>query len=309
MLLLSELQKECDYFKLSPSLYSDVDRLVIAGRRGTGKSTGVKMAIAEGLHVLVIARTKRLSSTVYRRYVPPAVSSVLPEISEVDDSIEDMPQWRFGEGAVRAVPVRAIPDIRETGVDVYGRQADLIINDEALRTDGAYVPKEPDLLDDLAATVGRSGKLPKIIIIGNPKDNKNPYSYTWRADVCTEGIYTRQGMTTRVVGTADCRDCFNRKIGIDAGASTWAPHIDRGGAVYTVNGEGVRLMWYKGWLYCGTADPSDKVLMVDGRYTGEATRARGMKYLLMLRDAEDSGKVVYDSFAAQMILYTLLRLR
>lgn len=290
-------------------MYKDVDRLIIGGRRGTGKSTAVKQAVNDGLHVIYLSRTRGLSASVYKRFVPPAVKSILPDVEDVVEDIPDMPVWTFGRGAVRSVPMTAIPDLRETGIDVKGHQADLIVNDEALRTDGRYVRREPDLIDDLAATIGRSGKLPKIVVIGNPVDNKNPYSYTWRADVCTEGLYRRGGMTTRVIGTADCKDCFGRHIGIDASTSTWAPHVDTGGAVLTVNGEGIRLMRYKGWMYCGLAEPSDTVMMVSDRYTTTATRTQGIKYLLMLKQMEDGGKVLYDSFEAQMIFYTLLRLK
>ena len=310
---MSDDRKSCerDFYRLGEIV---TDRLFISGRRGTGKSTGIKAAVAglndlypDGLRVIWLARTKELAASMPDRFVPPAVAGVLPVPSEI--STETFPQFCFGRGAVRVLPIRSIPSVRDTGVDVGGAQADAIICDEAIRPDGVYIRNEPLLIDDLAETIGRNGTLPRIIVAGNPITNTCPYAYQWRVNLLAEGIYSHKGRTTQVVGTKDCRDCFGKRIGIDADAVEYAEHLDSSGDVVTVNGTGLRLLFVRGWLYAGLAEPSQHILMRNGRMTQYALMPKASRLLRDVMTCVDRDAVVFDSFEAQMRLYELLRLK
>ena len=282
---------------------------MISGRRGTGKSTGWKICVAEGANFIVCTRTKALARTLPGRIVPPTLSNKLPVPEVLIDGDEDSPLFKFGDGCVKVVSLGAVSSIRDTGVSVDGKQADAILLDEFRPTNGRYLRNEPLLLDDLAATVGRSGKIPPVIVIGNPESNKNPYSYLWRVNTLAEGIYTHNGATTEVVGTSDCRDCFGRKIGTDATASVYAEHLTKGGDVITVDGHSIRVRQIGGWLYVGLADREGVRLMYKGTYTPTALTSAGTKFILECKQSMYDDKVVFDSFEAQMIFYELLRAR
>lgn len=298
--------KTCNWCEFPADIKTD--RLALLGRRGTGKSTAVKKAIADrGLTVIWIARTKELAAGMADRFVPPAVADVLPKVEDYTPDV--FPEWRLGDGWVRVVPIRSAAALRDTGIDVHGRQADLIVNDEAIRPDGLYARREPELLDDLAGTIGRSGKLPKIVIIGNPTTNACPYAYAWRVNLLVEGVYEHKGMSTEVIGTAGCKDCFGRKIGRDPEPVEYAAHLSDGGDVIVVNGCGLRVRWVNEWLYAGLADADGPVMMTEGRMSALSYRPAAIKLLLKLRASVDAGQVVYDSFEAQMRLYELLRLK
>lgn len=303
-----ELKSECDYLTVTDEDFVGVDRVVYAGRRGTGKSTAIKRYIAEGRTAIWLARSKARAAVFPSLFVPPATRGVLPMPEMVDGG--DMPLFTFGEGAVRIVPYTMITAIRDTGVDVNGKQAEFIVSDEIIRTDGRYIRNEPALLDDLAGTVGRSGDLPKIICACNPNPsdpNANPYASAWFVNFGVEGVYKHGNHATRVIGTANCRDCFGKKIGVDPSPSdVWCAHLDHGGDVVTVNGAGIRVRWFKEWVYVGTAEGGD-VLMKDGVYSPTANTARGARFILACKQAHAEGSVVYDSFAAQMLFYALIR--
>ena len=305
---MSENPKSCDWSRLRLDRIT-TDRYILAGRRGTGKSTGAKLAAAEdGARVIWCVRTKTLARGIAGRFVAPAVRHVLPQPEPID-SDPDMPLFTFGRGAVQVVPLTMITALRDTGISVDSHQEDAIILDECFPPDARYKRDEPQLLDDLAATVGRSGVIPPVICIGNPVSNKNPYSYTWRVNVLSEGIYTHDSISTEVKGTADCCDCFGRRIGVDAGQTLYAAHLDNGGDVVTVNGRGLRVRSIRSWLYVGLADPTGTVLMRRGSYTPESLTSAGTRFLLECKQALYSDRCIFDSFEAEMIFYELTRAR
>lgn len=300
--------------KENPKYYkSDIrhiktDRLIIAGRRGTGKSTGVKLDVASGIPVVWVVDTNELAASLWQRFVPPAVAYMLPAPKPIDDKLA--PVFDFGQGRVRVVTWRQIKTLRDTGVDVGGMQAAAIIRDEAFRTDGLYMRGEPELLDDLAGTLGRSGKLPKIVVIGNPRSNAQPYSYTWHVNILAEGLYTAgDGLTTQVRGTADCADCFGRKIGVDASTAEYCKTLNSGGQTVNVNGTALRIRELYGRLYVGHADEGAITLLARDRWTTDALRPAGTRFLMRCRRFYDDDMVVYDSFDSELAFYRLLRLR
>lgn len=309
---MSESRSKCDFLAVSDEHLNGVDRVVYAGRRGTGKSTAIKRYISEGRRAIWMARTKDLARTFHTRFVTPATANILPEVELMSDG--DLPEFGFGDGAVRVVPYTMITALRDTGIDVGGKQAQLIISDEIIRTDGRYIRNEPKLLDDLAGTIGRSGDLPKIVCAcnPNPKDpSANPYSAAWFANFGVEGDYEHDGLITRVIGTADCCDCFGRRIGVDPEPSdAWCAHLNSGGDVVGVNGGAIRVKWYRGWLYVGLADPSEgEVFMRNGVYSPIGSSARGVNFTVMCRQAHSEECVLYDSFEAQMLFYALIRVK
>lgn len=280
---------------------------MICGRRGTGKSTGVKLAVVDGLHLIYVYRTKDAASSMPDRILPPAVRELFPEPEIVETGRR--PQLRLGDGAIRALPIVDVKALRDTGIDVDGHEADGIVLDEAFVPGAAFVRSEPDLLVDLAGTIGRSGKTPPVIVIGNPISNANPYSYAWRVNVLAEGLYHHNGRTTRVIGTANCKDCFGRRIGQDATSEVYADHLDRGGTVLTVNGRGLRIREIGGWMYAGCANAGDNVVMQRGIYTPLSLTSRVSRFIGLLGQAQLEDRIVFDSFEAQMRLYELLRLK
>lgn len=308
---MSENLKSCDereFFRLRLDKVK-TDRVIVAGRRGTGKSTGTKLCIAEdGARVLWCVRTKSLAKGLADRFVPPKVKDVLPE-PELLPSDPEFPLFKFGSGAVQTIPLTMVTALRDTGISVDGYQADAIMLDECFPPDGRYKRDEPLLLDDLAGTVGRSGVMPPIICLGNPISNKNPYAYLWRASVITEGVYFDGSRTTEVKGTAACRDCFGKTIGFDAASSVYAAHLDSGGDVVTVNGRGLRVRQVKSWLYVGLADPSEVVLMHHGHYTPYALTGAGTRFILQCKQGLFSDRCVFDSFDAELTFYELMRAR
>ena len=294
------------YCEIEDPARIQTDRLLIAGRRGTGKSTGAKQMIARGHKVIWCARTKGLARSLPSRFVPPAVADVLPEVED-RPSDADMPLFGFGQGVVRVVPLSAVPSIRDTGIDVDGSQAEAIILDEALAPGVRYLRGEPKLLDDLAETIGRSGSIPPIIVIGNPITNACPYAYIWRCNVLAEGVYLCDDRTTEVRGTSECRDCFGRRIGIDAKPPAYAAHLDRGGDVVEVNGRSIRVIEISGRLYVGAASDPDVTLMARGRYTPDALTGPGSKFLARLTDAYLRDLLIFDSFESELTCYELLK--
>ena len=305
---MSELKSKCEFLRVTDNDFLGVDRVVYAGRRGTGKSTAIKTYIAEGHSVIWLARSKARAESFPALFVPPATRDILPTVEMVDGG--DMPSFVFGRGAVRVVPYTMITAIRDTGVDVIGDQAEFIISDEIIRTDGRYIRNEPHLIDDLAGTIGRSGNIPKIICACNPNPsdpNANPYATAWFANFGVEGDYTHNGSTTRVIGTANCKDCFGRPIGVDpASSDIWCAHLDHGGDVVCVNGGSIRVRWFRDWLYVGLADGGE-VLMKNGSYTPAASAVSGWRFIVACKQAHAEGTVLYDSFAAQMLFYALIR--
>ena len=308
MLLLSELKNKCDFLRVAKQDFCGVDRVVYAGRRGTGKSTAIKAYIAEGHSVIWLARSKARAETLPTLFVPPATRDILPAVEMVDGG--EMPCFTFGGGVVRIVPYTLITAIRDTGVDVNGKQAEYIVSDEIIRPDGRYIRNEPHLIDDLAGTVGRSGDVPCIICACNPNPsdpNANPYAAAWFANFGVEGDYTHDGRKTRVIGTANCKDCFGKPIGFDpAPSDSWCAHLTSGGDVVSVNGQSIRVRWYRDWVYVGIAEGGE-VLMKNNSYSPTANTARGSRFILACKQAHAEGVVLYDSFAAQMVFYALIR--
>jgi hypothetical protein len=306
---LNENRKSCDegeFFKLRLDKIV-TDRLLVAGRRGTGKSTGTKLCVAEdGARVLWCTRTKTLSKRLPDRFVPPKVRGILPDPERLP-SDPDYPLFKFGRGAVQTLPLTMVTAMRDTGISVDGYQADAIILDECFPPDGRYKRDEPLLLDDLAGTVGRSGTMPPIICLGNPISNRNPYAYQWHVNVLSEGCYEFNGRTTEVKGTAACRDCFGKAIGVDASPAVYAAHLDQGGDVVTVNGKGLRVRAVGSWLYVGTADVSPVIMMHRGHYTPQALTGDGTRFLLHCKQALFSDCCVFDSFDAELTFYELMR--
>lgn len=305
---MSAKSNKCDYLRVELDKIK-TDRLVIAGRRGTGKSTGLKQMINEGAAVVWVVDTKELAQTLPGRFVPAATAKLLP-VPEPVDAGDVYPLFRFGDGAVRVVTWRQIPQLRDTGLSVDDRQADAIIRDEVFRTDGAYQRNEPELLDDLAFTLGRSGKTPVIICAGNPPErNATPYSFIWRCNVLNEGLYKHDGLTTFVRGTADCKDCFGRVIGRDALTAVYARHLATGGTVVSVDNVNIRIRPVASGLYVGKADDEldAHILMQRGRWTIEALSPKGTHFIMDCRKALDANKVVFDSFDAEVAFYRLLR--
>lgn len=305
---MSDHLKSCDNWYRLQLHRITTDRLLISGRRGTGKSTGAKRVVSEdGASVLWIARTKPLAHTLPSRFVPPAVSHILPQ-PELMPSDPDAPLFRFGGGKVQVVPMTMITAIRDTGISVDGRQADAVILDECFPPTGAYKRDEPLLLDDLAATVGRSGSIPPVVVIGNPISNHNPYAYKWHVDVFGEGVYEYDGRSTEVQGTSGCCDCFGRQIGQDAVRRVYAQHLTSGGDVVTVNGRGLRVREVgSGWLYVGSAEPGENVLMQRDRYTPVSLSTTGTRFLLRCKTAAYADRVVYDNYDSELLFGELLR--
>lgn len=303
---MKDLQK---WFKLEPDHLEGVDRVAIMGRRGTGKSVGVKQAIADGLRALWIVDSKGTARDFPADFVKPNEADVLPAVELVDGS-PDSPQFRFGAGYVRVMALSAVVPARQHGAIVVDGQANVIIQDEVIRVDGRYPRACASLLDDLAGTVGRTGVLPKIVVLGNPIDNDNPYSWTWRINTTAAGIYEDDsGKLTRVIGTSDCRDCFGRRIGIDAvDAPIYADRVNVGGVVVIVNGRALRIIDVKGWIYAGDAVATgDEPVLVDhDRLTHAALTGRGCKLIVRCRDAAHRRQVVYSSFNAELIFSELL---
>lgn len=294
-----------------------VDRLAICGRRGTGKSVALRKLVASGVRAVWVTKTKTQARTLPDRFIAPASAELLPEVEVIEGG--DFPLFAFGSGKVRVVSFSSIAGLRDTGISVDGQQADVIIRDEVFPRDGMYYRNEPGLLDDLAGTLGRSGRRPAIIIVGNPpatatsrdQANAQPYSYLWRIDVLNEGVYTdADGFTTRVQGTADCRDCFGRIIGLDAAHREYAPMLTTGGTLLTVNGRTIRVRAITdGYLYVGPADGDGLVLMRNNRYTQLTLTPDVSRYLIRLRVAHDNDKIVYANYESQLTLFELLRLR
>lgn len=263
--------------------------------------------VARGHHVIWCTRTKGQAASFPGRFVPPAVADVLPPVELVDGCDSEMPLFHFGDGAVRVVPLTMTASIRDTGVDVDGVQAEAIILDEWMPPGGRWLRDEPRLLDDLAETIGRSGKMPPVIVLGNPTSNACPYAYVWRCNVLAEGVYMCDGRTTEVRGTAACKDCFGRKIGVDAKPPVYAAHLDHGGDVVEVNGRCIRVIEIAGRLYVGSASGPDVVLMARGRYTPEALTGPGSRFLARFTDCYLRDRLIFDSFESELTAYELLR--
>lgn len=303
------MKKGLLYYNFDSDSKAEADRVLIMGRRGTGKSTGVKKWVADGHFALFVAPTIKHAETLPSRFVPPAVKHLLPAVEEAEDENGDK-QYKFGNGCFKVIAWSDILNIRDTGLSVADVQPEAVIHDEAIRVDGRYKKEAPELLDDLAATLGRSGTMPKIVLIGNPIDNNNPFSTHWRVDLLTEGVYEYGGKSSKVVGTASCKDCFGRFIGVDASSkSKWVSHLSTGGEVVQVNGRFLRVRWVSGFLYCGTAEEGGEAFIVNNRYTALFYTPRGTKFVFECRQAYYNKKVVFDSFEAQLDFYLLINVK
>ena len=303
------MKNEKSYYDFNADSKSTADRILIMGRRGTGKSTGVKKWVAEGHFAVFVAPTIKHAETLPQRFVPPAVKHILPIVEDAEDENGDK-QYKFGSGGFKVIAWSDILNIRDTGLSVAGVQPEVIIHDEAIRADGRYKREAPELLDDLAVTLGRSGTMPKIVLIGNPIDNNNPFSTHWRVDILTAGEYESNGRPSKVVGTYDCKDCFGKPIGVDASTSVkWVSHLSTGGDVVQVNGRFLRVRWVSGFLYCGTADYGGEAFIVNNRYTALFYTPRGTKFVFECRQAYYSKKVLFDSFEAQLDFYLLINVK
>lgn len=298
-----------EWFAMTDKLLMGVDRLALFGRRGTGKSVGVKKYIEAGHVALVVANSKEQAESAPVAWVKPNETGLLSDPEGVDYSIEGSPVFRVGDGFVRVMSINQIIQARVFGAAVAGRQPDLIIQDEVIRVDGRYPRNAPELLDDLAYTIGRSGDVPKVVVIGNPIDNRNPYAWRWRINSLIEGDYRDPDgvRITRVCGTSACRDCFGRKIGIDAGAPTeYAPKLTTGGDVLTVNGRSIRVMLIGDWLYVGDADEPGVIIADGGRLTRNAIIGEVGRFLNTCRIMLSAGTVVYSSYDAELTFLEML---
>ena len=281
------------------------DRLLIMGRRGTGKSTGVKVWLSEGHTAVYVTTTQKHAVNFANSFVHPTVSNILPSVEVCEER-----EFKFGRGVFKVICWSDILNIRDTGLSVANTVPEVIIHDEAIRVDSRYRTNAPELLDDLAGTLGRSGKPPKIVLIGNPINNINPYSTHWRVNVLVEGSYTNNGKTSVVVGTAKCDDCFGKKVGVDAAAqSPWCKHLNSGGSVVKVNGRGLRLRSVSGWLYVGTAPPEGEAFVVNNRYTARFYTPSGTDFVYKARQAFYDNKVLFDSFEAELDFYLLTNVK
>lgn len=300
-----------DYFKIDDEQLADVDRLLVNGRRGTGKSTGVKLWIASGKRVVWMQRTKDLTTMTPQFFVPPAVADVLPAPEEISGG--SYPLFRFGDGLVQCFPIRAADALKQTGVSVGDYQADAIIHDEYIRTDGLYIRNEPEALDTFAGTAGRSGVMPPIICLGNPLiggSNRCPYAHSWRVNLDVVGIYEdRQGRVSRVVSTADCCDCYGKIVGVDAGASRYCEHLSTGGFVVRCDDLYLRIRLIgRGCCVC-LADPvpDAPVWYARGRWSYQALTHNALKTLQRLRQIDAEGTAVFDCFEAEAAFYKLIK--
>lgn len=282
------------------------DRLLLNGRRGTGKTTAVKKYIAEQPSaVLWACRSKAVAEKLSERFVQPAVASILPETEPIGDCV-----FSFGRSIVRAVALSEFDKLRDENPSVCGELVDLIIHDEYIRQrDGGYIRHEPELHDDLAFTCGRGGKIPQLILIGNPVNNRNPYAYKWRANMLVEGDYSENGRVSRVIGTSDCRDCFGATIGVDAVRdAVYQPFTLTGGRSFTVNGRSITVQILSaGVAVCKSG--SGEEVMYNDLYMPRFYTPKIQRYFDRLKEAVYRGKVVYDSFDAELTLYDLLRLK
>lgn len=282
----------------------ECDRLLIMGRRGTGKSTGVKKWLCEGKTAVYIVSTQKNAVGFGQRFVHPSVKHILPEVEACEEG------YKFGTGAFAVVCWSDILNIRDTGLSVAGKVPDIIVHDEAIRVDGRYKHNAPELLDDLAGTLGRSGRLPKIVIIGNPINNANPFSTHWRLNCLVEGEYISNGKKSVVVGTADCTDCFGRPVGVDASSgSAYVKHLSNGGSVVTIESRGLRVRQVAGCLYVGTAEACGPVFVKNGRYTSAFYRPGGTEFVYNCRQAYYDGRVLFDSFDAELDFYLLTNVK
>lgn len=282
----------------------ECDRLLIMGRRGTGKSTGVKKWLCEGKTAVYIVSTQKNASGFGQRFVHPSVKHILPEVEACEEG------YKFGSGAFAVVCWSDILNIRDTGLSVAGKVPDIIVHDEAIRVDGRYKHNAPELLDDLAGTLGRTGRLPKIVIIGNPINNANPFSTHWRLNCLVEGEYIYNGKKSVVVGTAYCTDCFGRPVGVDASpGSAYVKHLSGGGTVVTIESRGLRVRQVADCLYVGTAEACGPVFVKNGRYTSAFYRPGGTEFVYNCRQAYYDGRVLFDSFDAELDFYLLTNVK
>lgn len=300
-----------DFCNLSRIDMSDTDRVVLAGRRGTGKTTSIKKAIADGLTAVWLVQSAKTLQQTLSAFVPQHLRNVLPDVEDVSSG--DFPDFKFGDGSVIMIPKTFIVKARDTGVYCRGSIPRIIVSDEIIRTDGRYAfATEPEMIDDLAFTIGRTGEVPKIICAGNPafppNENNNPYSIAWNIDMLGEGVYTdKMGRKTMVLGTADCKDCFGERVGIDAETRTWSKHLSSGGQTFEVNGKFIRIVPICGGLYVGTARSGEICAVINGRYTPEAYAPAVCKFILECRTYHRKMLVVYDSFEAQLLFFALIK--
>ena len=306
-----ESSSKCNFFEFNDELLDGVQRVCINGRRGTGKSTGVKLWISSGKRVIWIQRSKELSSATPDFFVPPAVADLLPQPEPIEGG--DFPLFAFGDGLVQCFTIRAADDLKQTGVGVGGYQAEAVIHDEYLRVDGRYIRGEPEALDCFAETAGRSGTMPPVICLGNPLQggsNRCPYAHVWRTNLDAVGVYEdRQGRLTRVVSTAACADCYGKIIGRDAEEARYCAHISDGGFVVKVDDVYLRIRYFgRGCAVC-LADPDERapIFMVRGRWTMQAQTHGGLKTIWRLRQIDAEGRAVFDGFEAEAAFYRMIK--
>lgn len=293
-----------NYYDFTIDAKRPCDRLLVMGRRGTGKSTAVKRWIADGHTAVYVVATQKQAAAFARRFVHPNTAHILPQVEECEA------EYKFGSGAFAVASWSDILNIRDTSLSVAGTVPEVIIHDEAIRVDGRYKQSAPELLDDLAGTLGRSGTPPKVVVVGNPLNNINPYSTHWRLNCLAEGEYRHAGKVSVVVGTAECRDCFGRRIGIDAtAAGGYVPHLSHGGVVVTVEERGLRLRVVGNILYVGVADPGGECFIRDARYTSAFYTTGGTNFIYKCRQAYYDGRVAFDSFDAELDFYLLTNVR
>lgn len=293
-----------NFYNFATDSRRECDRLLIMGRRGTGKSTGVKRWLSEGKTAVYVVATQKAAASFAHRFVNPAVAHLLPKVEDGEEGC------KFGAGAFAVISWSDIPNIRDTGLSVAGKIPDIIVHDEAIRVDGRYKHGAPELLDDLAGTLGRTGRPPKIVVIGNPINNTNPFSTHWRLNCLVEGEYQYNGKKSVVVGTADCVDCFGKPIGVDAASGNiYTKHLCTGGTVVVVESRGLRVRQIGGCLYAGVAEPQGTVFVKNGRYTSAFYRPGGTEFVYNCRQAYYEGRVVFDSFTAELDFYLLANVK
>lgn len=303
--------KNCNFANYSSADLSSHDRFIFSGRRGTGKTTAIKKFIAEGHSAVWLCQSSKTVSLTIHNFVPPQLAKDLPPIEEL--TVEDFPTFKFGYGAVRVLPKTAIVNAKATGIYIGDSVPDLIVNDEIIRSDGRYAyTNEPEMVDDLAFTIGRTGKVPKILCACNPafppNENNNPYSIAWNVDLLGEGSYVdKKGLVTLVKGTADCSDCFGKKVGLDAEKRTWSAHLSTGGNTFEVNGKAIRVVMIGTGAYVGMAETGDICAVVNGRYTPEVYSTAVCKFILQCRMLHRKMLVVFDSFEAQLLFFEFIK--
>lgn len=283
-----------------------VRRVLIGGRRGTGKTTGVKAAIAsDGWSALWVCQSLTSMPAAISEFTPPAVRDVLPELVET----EDVGVFRFGEGLIRFVSLTAVKALRATGASCGARLVDHLIVDEIVHPDGVYWRQEARAVDDIAATCGRGGILPLVICMYNPpKDNLNPYSQTWKVDLRAVGDYEDEdGGISRVISTASCRSCFEKKIGEDPHVRKYTQTLHSGGFCVMVDGVGLRLRRLSGgWWYVGQAEDGE-LWLADGLWTAASRSKRAIGLRGDVVDAWLRNQIVYDSYRAELAFGQLIR--